>query len=92
MGGLGDGRGLCHRIDRRPLFVRKTEELLGRRVATGEFGAMMEVALVNDAPARLAIEGVRMARGWWPHRGRELIEVDIRMVVEWGAGAKEAEF
>jgi len=56
LGGLGDGRGLCHRIDRRPLFVRKTEELLGRAVATGEFGAMMEVALVNDAPVTLVLD------------------------------------
>ncbi len=27
-----------------------------------------------------------------PTHGMSLIEVDIRMVVEWGAGAKEAEF
>lgn len=47
---------MCHRIDRRPLFVRKTEELLGRRVATGEFGAMMEVALVKDGPVTLVLD------------------------------------
>jgi len=99
--GLGDERGLCHRIDRRwvarvgrdgsgvfvashftlppstrkgtkpswhraagpevagPLyeaFVRKTEELLGRAVATGEFGAMMEVVLANDGPVTLVLD------------------------------------
>ena len=37
-------------------FVRKTEELLGRPVATGEFGAMMEVALVNDGPVTLVLD------------------------------------
>jgi len=56
LGGLGDGRGWCHRIDRRPLFVGKTEELFGRRVATGEFGAMMEVALVKDGPVTLVLD------------------------------------
>jgi D-tyrosyl-tRNA(Tyr) deacylase len=37
-------------------FVRKMEELLGRPVATGEFGAMMEVALVNDGPVTLVLD------------------------------------
>ena len=37
-------------------FVRKMEELLGRPVATGEFGAMMEVALVNDGPLTLVLD------------------------------------
>ena len=37
-------------------FVRKLEELLGRPVATGEFGAMMEVALVNDGPVTLVLD------------------------------------
>jgi len=37
-------------------FVRKMEELLGRPVATGKFGAMMEVALVNDGPVTLVLD------------------------------------
>jgi len=37
-------------------FVRKMEELLGRPVATGKFGAMMEVALVNDGPVTLLLD------------------------------------
>jgi D-tyrosyl-tRNA(Tyr) deacylase len=37
-------------------FVRKMEELLGRSVATGEFGAMMEVALVNYGPVTLVLD------------------------------------
>ena len=37
-------------------FVRKMEELLGRPVATGEFRAMMEVALVNDGPVTLVLD------------------------------------
>jgi D-tyrosyl-tRNA(Tyr) deacylase len=37
-------------------LVRKVEELLGRPVATGQFGAMMEVALVNDGPVTLVLD------------------------------------
>lgn len=37
-------------------FVRKLEELLGRPVATGEFGAMMQVELVNDGPVTLVLD------------------------------------
>ena len=37
-------------------FVRETEKLLGRPVATGKFGAMMEVALVNDGPVTLVLD------------------------------------
>ena len=37
-------------------FVRKVEELLGRPVATGQFGAMMEVALINDGPITLVLD------------------------------------
>lgn len=42
-----------------PLYetlVRRTEEMLGRPVATGRFGAMMHVALVNDGPVTLLID------------------------------------
>jgi D-aminoacyl-tRNA deacylase len=37
-------------------FVQKTEELLGKKVGTGKFGAMMEVALVNDGPVTIVID------------------------------------
>lgn len=37
-------------------FVHKLEELLERPVATGEFGAMMEVSLVNDGPVTLILD------------------------------------
>lgn len=37
-------------------FVRKMEELLGCPVATGEFGAMMQVELVNDGPVTLVLD------------------------------------
>jgi D-tyrosyl-tRNA(Tyr) deacylase len=37
-------------------FVREMEKLLGRPVATGQFGAMMEVALVNDGPVTLVLD------------------------------------
>ena len=37
-------------------FVAKTEEVLGKNVGTGEFGAMMQVALVNDGPVTIVID------------------------------------
>ena len=37
-------------------FVRAMEAVLGRPVATGEFGAMMEVELVNDGPVTLVLD------------------------------------
>lgn len=37
-------------------FVRQMESLLGRPVATGTFGAMMQVSLVNDGPVTLVID------------------------------------
>lgn len=43
----------------RPLyerFVRRVEELSGRAVGTGEFGADMQVALVNDGPVTIWID------------------------------------
>ena len=42
-----------------PLYeamVRRLEQLLGRPIATGRFGAMMQVALVNDGPVTLIID------------------------------------
>ena len=37
-------------------FVREVEQQLGQKVATGEFGADMEVALVNDGPVTIWID------------------------------------
>jgi D-tyrosyl-tRNA(Tyr) deacylase len=42
-----------------PLYeamVRRLGELLGRPIATGRFGAMMQVALVNDGPVTLILD------------------------------------
>lgn len=38
------------------LFAAQLAAALGRPVATGEFGAMMEVALVNDGPVTLILD------------------------------------
>ena len=43
----------------RPLyeqFAARVAELLGREVATGEFGADMQVELVNDGPVTIGME------------------------------------
>ena len=43
----------------RPLyeqFVAKVEELLGKRVATGSFGADMQIELTNDGPVTIWID------------------------------------
>lgn len=37
-------------------FVKRIETELGRAVATGEFGADMKVALVNDGPVTIIID------------------------------------
>lgn len=37
-------------------FVKRLEAELGRPVATGEFGAMMQVSLVNDGPVTILID------------------------------------
>jgi D-aminoacyl-tRNA deacylase len=37
-------------------FIRQTEEVLGKKVKTGVFGAMMEVSLVNDGPVTIIID------------------------------------
>ncbi len=37
-------------------FIAQLTAALGRPVATGEFGAMMEVALVNDGPVTLLLD------------------------------------
>ena len=37
-------------------FVKKLEDETGKPVKTGEFGAMMEVGLVNDGPVTIIID------------------------------------
>ena len=37
-------------------FVTKLSELVGKKVGTGEFGAMMQVELVNDGPVTIIID------------------------------------
>jgi D-tyrosyl-tRNA(Tyr) deacylase len=37
-------------------FVSELENALGKPVQTGEFGALMEVALVNDGPVTIIID------------------------------------
>jgi D-tyrosyl-tRNA(Tyr) deacylase len=37
-------------------FVRAMEENLGKSVQTGEFGADMKVALLNDGPVTIIID------------------------------------
>jgi len=37
-------------------FIQKTEELMGKEAGTGKFGAMMDVALVNDGPVTIIID------------------------------------
>ncbi len=38
------------------LFVERVEQQLGQGVATGEFGADMQIALVNDGPVTIWID------------------------------------
>lgn len=38
------------------LFVKRLHELSGREVLTGEFGAMMDVELVNDGPVTIIMD------------------------------------
>jgi D-tyrosyl-tRNA(Tyr) deacylase len=37
-------------------FIRRIRELSGRQPATGEFGAMMDVELINDGPVTIIID------------------------------------
>jgi D-aminoacyl-tRNA deacylase len=37
-------------------FIKRTELELGKKLATGEFGAMMMVSLVNDGPVTIIID------------------------------------
>jgi len=42
-------------------FVERCEEALGRPVATGVFGAMMDVELHNDGPVTILIDSKNKA-------------------------------
>ena len=37
-------------------FIKQVESLLGKRVPTGQFGAMMQVTLCNDGPVTILID------------------------------------
>ncbi len=37
-------------------FVAKLSELLGKKIGTGEFGAMMSVEIINDGPVTIIID------------------------------------
>jgi D-tyrosyl-tRNA(Tyr) deacylase len=37
-------------------FVKRLSALLGREIGTGEFGAMMQIELVNDGPVTIIID------------------------------------
>lgn len=37
-------------------FTAKLSEMLGRKIGTGEFGAMMKIELVNDGPVTIIID------------------------------------
>lgn len=45
-----------HAIPLYEAFISKMETRLGKTIVTGEFGAMMEVDLVNDGPVTLVID------------------------------------
>jgi len=37
-------------------FIAKLSELLGKKIGTGEFGAMMSVEIINDGPVTIIID------------------------------------
>ncbi len=45
-----------HAIPLYEMLVQRLGELLGRPIATGRFGAKMEVSLVNDGPVTLLLD------------------------------------
>lgn len=38
------------------LFIKETENNLGKKIGTGTFGALMDVSLVNDGPVTIIID------------------------------------
>jgi len=45
-----------HAVPLYEAFITRSEKLLGRRVSTGTFGAMMDVHLINDGPVTILID------------------------------------
>ena len=45
-----------HAIPLYELFIKRLHEVSGREVLTGEFGAMMEVELINDGPVTILMD------------------------------------
>ena len=45
-----------HAVPLYNLFVSEMESVLGKKVGTGIFGAMMDVALINDGPVTIIID------------------------------------
>jgi D-tyrosyl-tRNA(Tyr) deacylase len=37
-------------------FIRRLSDITGKRIASGEFGAMMDIELVNDGPVTIIID------------------------------------
>ena len=37
-------------------FIRRLSDITGKRIASGEFGAMMDIGLVNDGPVTIIID------------------------------------
>jgi D-aminoacyl-tRNA deacylase len=38
------------------MFVKRLSELMGKEVGSGEFGAMMQIELINDGPVTIIID------------------------------------
>ena len=38
------------------MFIKKLSQLLGKEVGSGEFGAMMQIELINDGPVTIIID------------------------------------
>ena len=38
------------------MFVNRLSQLLGKEIGTGEFGAMMQIELINDGPVTIIID------------------------------------
>lgn len=45
-----------HAVPMYETFIRELEGVLSKQVETGEFGAMMDVSLVNDGPVTIIID------------------------------------
>lgn len=45
-----------HAIPLYELFIKRLHEISGREVLTGEFGAMMDVELINDGPVTILMD------------------------------------